>query len=64
MFLYFIIDNNNNMSEEFNFLEALKEAINTKKEWFNSTELPRLLESYRLLHTCVRNVYELLIKRD
>lgn len=51
------------MSEEFNFLEALKEAINTKKEWFNSTELPRLLESYRLLHTCVRNVYELLIKR-
>ncbi len=51
------------MSEEFNFLESVKEAISKKKEWFNLNELPKLLETYRLLHTCVRNIYDVLIKR-
>lgn len=52
------------MSEREEFTTSLKGAITEKTSWFNTEELPKLLEEYRLLHTCVRNLYELLIKRS
>ena len=47
-----------------NYTEALKAAVTAKSEWFNSTQLPRLLEAYRLLHTCVRTTYNTLVQRS
>ncbi len=52
------------MSEDLEFFQKLKDAIKTKKDFFNSSELPKMLESYRLLHTCVRNLYDILVKRS
>ena len=51
------------MSERAEFTEALKGAIAEKTNWFNSEELPRMLDNYRLLHTCIKNIYDLLLKR-
>lgn len=52
------------MSEDLEFFQKLKDAIKAKKDFFNSSELPKMLESYRLLHTCVRNLYDILVKRS
>ena len=52
------------MSETVDFLTAFKDAIQEKGEWFNMIGLPKVLENYRLLHTCVRNLYKTLIKRS
>ncbi len=51
------------MSERAEFTTNLKAACDAKKAWFNAEELPSLLESYRLLHTCVKNLYDLFVKR-
>lgn len=52
------------MSDRIEFLELLKKAIGEKSLWFNTTELPQLLDNYRLLHTCIKNLYEVLVKRS
>lgn len=52
------------MSERVEFTAALRTAVEKKTEWFDTAELPELLENYRLLHTCVRNIYDLLLKRS
>ncbi len=52
------------MSERVEFTAALRTAVEKKAEWFDTAELPELLENYRLLHTCVRNIYDLLLKRS
>ena len=49
--------------DRIEFVEALKNSIAEKSAWLNSTELPKMLESYRLLHTCVHNLYDMLVKR-
>ena len=54
------VADNNDMD---NYLDALKTAVKEKTDWFNFAELPRLLEKYRLLHTCIKNIYNILIQR-
>ena len=46
------------------FTSQLETALMAKQSWFNSDKLQQLLEQYRLLHTCVRNLNEVLIKRS
>ena len=62
MILGYIADNIV-MSEDANFLEQLKEAVKNKTAYLNTNELPKLLDQYRLLHTCVKNIYEALVKK-
>ena len=50
--------------EDTEFLPQLQEAITQKTEWFNSDALEKLLLQYRLIHSCVRNLYDMLIKRS
>ena len=50
--------------EETEFLQQLQTAITQKSEWFNSTELEKLLLQYRIIHSCVRNLYDMLTKRS
>ena len=48
------------MENNSNFTEKLNSALTEKADWFNKVELPRMLECYRLLHTCVKNLFEIL----
>ena len=46
------------------FTSQLENALMAKQSWFNSDKLQQLLEQYRLLYTCVRNLNEVLTKRS
>ncbi|MBQ8014435.1 MAG: hypothetical protein IJ257_08630 [Treponema sp.] len=46
-----------------NFAETLLQALDEKAQWYDTTELPRILENYRLLHTCVRIIFDFLVKK-
>ncbi|MFA6857334.1 MAG: hypothetical protein WCR31_09005 [Treponema sp.] len=52
------------MSDGQNFTKELESALTAKTEWFNTSSLPEMLDNYRLLHTCVKNLYELLVQRS
>ncbi len=52
------------MADRIEFTEQLSAAIQAKAEWFNQVELVKLIDNFRLLHTCVRNLYEVLVKRS
>jgi hypothetical protein len=52
------------MSEGQNFIKELESALTAKTEWFNTVSLPEMLDNYRLLHTCVKNLYELLVQHS
>lgn len=47
-----------------NYTEALKAAVTAKTEWFDSTQLPKLVEVYRLHHTCIKTIYNTLVQRS
>ena len=51
------------MENSGNFSEVLLQSLDAKAQWYDSEELPKLLENYRLLYTCVKNLYEFLIKK-
>ena len=46
-----------------NFTEALIQALDTKAQWYDSEKLPNVLENYRLLHTCIKVVFDFLVKK-
>lgn len=49
---------------DLNFLQRLVEAIEKKTNWFDERALPDVLEQYRLLHSCVKNIMEFLLKKS
>ena len=46
------------------FTSQLETALMAKQGWFNTDRLQYMLEQFRLLHTCVRNLNEVLVKRS
>lgn len=52
------------MAEDNNFNQTLQAALTAKQEWYNTVQLQELLSQYRLLHTCVRNIYDFLVKKS
>ena len=50
--------------EEYNFDAELQAALSKKQEWYNSESLQELLNEYRLMHTCVKNLYECFVKKS
>lgn len=50
--------------EEYNFDVELQAALSKKQEWYNSESLQELLNEYRLMHTCVKNLYECFVKKS
>ena len=50
--------------EEYNFDVELQAALSKKQEWYNSEALQTLLDQYRLMHTCVKNLYECFVKKS
>lgn len=49
---------------EENFNSQLQAALHDKMEWFNNERLQELVLQYRLLQTCVENIFETLSKRS
>ena len=49
--------------EETNFSQALVKAVDEKAGWYDREGLPEILDNYRLLHTCVKNIFEFLSKK-
>ena len=52
------------MEENQTFESKLQKMLIEKQQWFNSERLVDLLEEYRLLHTCVKTIYDYLIKKS
>ena len=52
------------MADIKTFSEQVLQALEEKTQWYDSEGLPALLESYRMLHTCVKNLYDYLIKKS
>ncbi|MDE6774169.1 MAG: hypothetical protein K2J14_06030, partial [Treponemataceae bacterium] len=50
--------------EENAFSQAVIDAVEAKAEWYDHDVLPGLLEQYRLLHTCVKNIFDFLVKKS
>ncbi|MBQ7159210.1 MAG: hypothetical protein IJS09_07305 [Treponema sp.] len=50
--------------EENNFSQTVVDAVDAKAEWYDREGLPELLDDYRLLHTCVRTVFDFLSKKS
>lgn len=49
--------------EDSQYKQQLQAAITEKQEWFTKTGFPDLLSQYRLLSSCVRNLYDMLKKK-
>ena len=50
--------------EEDNFVKELQAALNKKQEWYNTECLQNLLAQYRLMHTCVKTLYDNFVKKS
>ena len=46
------------------FSEELQQALSKKQEWYNSECLQELLSQFRLMHSCVKNLYENFVKKS
>lgn len=46
------------------FAQKLISLVEQKSEWYDSEMLPGLLENFRLLHTCVKNLFDFLVKKS
>lgn len=46
------------------FSNSLQENLMKKQNWYNTKGLPAVLENFRLLHTCTKNLYELLVSKS
>ena len=51
------------MENENNFTETLIQALDAKAQWYDLEELPHILENYRLLHTCIKVLFDFLVKK-
>lgn len=52
------------MDEHSDYLAKLQTLIIQKTEWYNTQEFPHILEKYRILYTCVKNIYDQLIQKQ
>ena len=55
---------NKDMENNSNYYKEVESALTAKQEWFNKDYLPGMLENYRLIYTCVKNLNELLEKKS
>ena len=52
------------MEENKSFESQLQSMLVEKQRWYNEERLLELLEEFRLLHTCVRTIYDFFIKKS
>lgn len=49
---------------DIEFSKKVIAAVDERTIFFNTTVLPQILEKYRLIHTCVKNIIEILIQKS
>ena len=54
----------NSSMEVEKFEEELQQALQKKNDWYNTECLQELLMQYRLMHTCVKTLYENFVKKS
>lgn len=52
------------MENSENFTTKIIPLLDEKAKWYDTEELPRLLEGYRLLHACVKSLFDFLVKKS
>ena len=52
------------MEDNKSFESQLQLMLVEKQKWYNEERLLELLEEFRLLHTCVRTIYDFFIKKS
>jgi len=52
------------MENTGNFTTKIIPLLDEKAKWYDTEELPRLLEGYRLLHACVKTLFDFLVKKS
>ncbi len=52
------------MADPLEFSQKVIEATQTKIDWYNANVMPELVDDYRLFHTCIKNLYDLMIKKS
>ena len=52
------------MANPIEFSQKVLEAIDARAQWYEENVMPKILDNYRLMHTCVRNFYDLMIKKS
>ena len=50
--------------EMYNFVNELQKKKKKKQEWYNSVRLQEMLMQYRLMYTCVKNLFENFVKKS
>ena len=58
------LSDNTYMENYETFTKELNEVFDEKIRWYETEELPRVLEEYRRLHAHVGNVYTTLLKKS
>jgi hypothetical protein len=51
------------MAENTNYQQSLSEALSTRRDWLEKTELPKLKEEFRTFHNAFYALYKLFLKR-
>ena len=51
------------MENGTDFNETLVQAVEEKAQWYDNEALPAILEDYRLLHTCVKVIFDFLVNK-
>ena len=46
------------------FLQQLYAAVEAKTEWYDSKKLQEVLSNYRIVHSCVKSIYDLFIQKS
>ena len=54
----------NQFMEKEAFGIELQQALSKKQEWYNTECLQELLMQYRLMHSCVKNLYDCFVKKS
>lgn len=52
------------MADIKTFSGQLGQALDAKAQWYDINGLPALLDDYRMLHTCVKNLYDFFLKKS
>lgn len=46
------------------FIQQLYAAVEAKTEWYDSKKLQEVLSNYRIVHSCVKSIYDLFIQKS
>jgi hypothetical protein len=51
------------MGDQIDYLEKLKTALKTRRDWLERSDMPKLKEEFRTFHTAVSSIYSLFVKK-